>query len=190
LGINKLCYCLVLFRLLFRFILPFLVHEVPRTKNSGFWIPVIQVFASFNLLLSIVVDYRYMIVLFCFVALTMFLTTLSAKSWSNGLFRLWFLPYCWPTVHAGVHRFPKTQEEALVAVLLCLGRFFTSVISYNLLSLLLFCKWLFLRSIDFEYLLVSVWIEGPFGFGLLLSCRITQAFQLYYIFVKFSKVFT
>lgn len=30
----------------------------------------------------------------------------------------------------------------------------------------------------------SVWFEGPFGFGLLLSCRIVQAFQLYFIFVK------
>ncbi|XP_021818478.1 regulator of G-protein signaling 1 isoform X2 [Prunus avium] len=30
----------------------------------------------------------------------------------------------------------------------------------------------------------AVWIEAPLGFGLLLSCRISQAFQLYYIFVK------
>ncbi|XP_047307509.1 regulator of G-protein signaling 1 isoform X2 [Impatiens glandulifera] len=28
------------------------------------------------------------------------------------------------------------------------------------------------------------WIEGPFGFGLLLSCRLVQAFHLYYIFVR------
>ncbi|XP_015572282.1 regulator of G-protein signaling 1 [Ricinus communis] len=30
----------------------------------------------------------------------------------------------------------------------------------------------------------AVWFEGPLGFGLLLSCRIAQAFQLYHIFVK------
>ena len=43
------------FRLLIKATLPFLVHKVPRPKGSGFWIPVIQVFASLNLLLSIVV---------------------------------------------------------------------------------------------------------------------------------------
>lgn len=26
---------------------------------------------------------------------------------------------------------------------------------------------------------LTVWVEGPLGFGLLLSCRIVQAFQLY-----------
>ncbi|KAE9454182.1 hypothetical protein C3L33_13916, partial [Rhododendron williamsianum] len=30
----------------------------------------------------------------------------------------------------------------------------------------------------------QVWVEGPLGFGLLLSCRIVQAFQLYFIFVR------
>lgn len=30
----------------------------------------------------------------------------------------------------------------------------------------------------------AVWVEGPFGFGLLLSCRIAQAFHLYNVFVK------
>ncbi|QHN81480.1 Regulator of G-protein signaling [Arachis hypogaea] len=30
----------------------------------------------------------------------------------------------------------------------------------------------------------AVWVEGPLGFGLMLSCRITQACQLYFIFVK------
>ncbi|PKI77071.1 hypothetical protein CRG98_002574 [Punica granatum] len=30
----------------------------------------------------------------------------------------------------------------------------------------------------------AVWFEGPLGFGLLLSCRIVQAFQLYFIFAK------
>ncbi|XP_058093840.1 regulator of G-protein signaling 1 isoform X2 [Magnolia sinica] len=30
----------------------------------------------------------------------------------------------------------------------------------------------------------AVWVEGPLGFGLLMSCRIVQAFQLYHLFVK------
>ncbi|XP_052204945.1 regulator of G-protein signaling 1 isoform X2 [Diospyros lotus] len=30
----------------------------------------------------------------------------------------------------------------------------------------------------------AVWFEGPLGFGLLLSCRIVQASQLYYIFAR------
>ncbi|XP_072957952.1 regulator of G-protein signaling 1 isoform X1 [Typha angustifolia] len=30
----------------------------------------------------------------------------------------------------------------------------------------------------------AVWAEGPLGFGLLMSCRIVQAFQLYHVFVK------
>ncbi|KAL2332706.1 hypothetical protein Fmac_013919 [Flemingia macrophylla] len=83
---------------------PFLVHKVPRTKGSGFWIPVIQVVASFNLLLSIVMSNNFL--------------KLGERNW-------WQSCYLW----AG-------------------------------------------------------WGEGPLGFGLLLSCRITQASQLYFIFVK------
>ncbi|XP_010682380.2 regulator of G-protein signaling 1 isoform X1 [Beta vulgaris subsp. vulgaris] len=30
----------------------------------------------------------------------------------------------------------------------------------------------------------AVWLEGPFGYGLLLSCRIVQVYHLYFIFVK------
>lgn len=30
----------------------------------------------------------------------------------------------------------------------------------------------------------TVWLEGPFGFGLLMSCRIAQAYRLYFLFVK------
>ncbi|XP_058753968.1 regulator of G-protein signaling 1-like isoform X1 [Vicia villosa] len=84
-------------------IFPFIVHKVPRTKGSGFWIPVIQVVASFNLLLSIMMSNRF----------------LKFEK------RHWMSCYLW-----------------------------------------------------------AVWGEGPLGFGLLLSCRITQAFQLYFIFVK------
>lgn len=47
---------LLTFRLLLWSIFPFVVHKVPRTKGSGFWLPVIQVVASFLLLLSIVVE--------------------------------------------------------------------------------------------------------------------------------------
>lgn len=54
------------FRLLLWSIFPFLVHKVPRTKGSGFWLPVIQVVASFNLLLSIVVNKFFMSMSFIF----------------------------------------------------------------------------------------------------------------------------
>ncbi|PON42340.1 hypothetical protein PanWU01x14_282960 [Parasponia andersonii] len=53
--VSTLCMILLLSRL----ILPFAVHKIPHLKGSGFWIPAIQVFASFNLLLSIVVDYEF-----------------------------------------------------------------------------------------------------------------------------------
>ncbi|KAM5578873.1 hypothetical protein ABKV19_008935 [Rosa sericea] len=43
-----------------KFILPFVVHKLPCAKRSGFWIPVIQVFASFNLVLSIVMSVNFL----------------------------------------------------------------------------------------------------------------------------------
>ncbi|XP_004502347.1 regulator of G-protein signaling 1 isoform X2 [Cicer arietinum] len=85
-------------------IFPFIVHKVPRTKGSGFWIPVIQVVASFIILLSIMMSNNFL--------------KFEKRYW-------WQSCYLW-----------------------------------------------------------AVWGEGPLGFGLLLSCRITQAFQLYFIFVK------
>ncbi|KAJ1422660.1 RGS domain [Sesbania bispinosa] len=85
-------------------IFPFLVHKVPRTKGSSFWIPVIQVVASFNLLLSLVMSNNFL--------------KFEKRHW-------WRSCYLW-----------------------------------------------------------AVWGEGPLGFGLLLSCRITQASQLYFIFVN------
>ncbi|KAA8539257.1 hypothetical protein F0562_025949 [Nyssa sinensis] len=39
---------------------PFLVHKVPCPKGSSFWLPPIQVFASFNLLLSIVMSVNFL----------------------------------------------------------------------------------------------------------------------------------
>ncbi|KAL0297054.1 UNVERIFIED_CONTAM: Regulator of G-protein signaling 1, partial [Sesamum radiatum] len=33
---------------------PYLIHKIPRPKGSSFWLAAIQVFASLNLLLSIV----------------------------------------------------------------------------------------------------------------------------------------
>ncbi|XP_020411121.1 regulator of G-protein signaling 1 isoform X2 [Prunus persica] len=91
-------------RLLSRLILPFAIHKIPLPKRSSFWIPVIQIFASFNLLLSIVMSVNFL--------------KFEKRHW-------WQSCYAW-----------------------------------------------------------AVWIEAPLGFGLLLSCRISQAFQLYYIFVK------
>ncbi|XP_031270045.1 regulator of G-protein signaling 1 isoform X1 [Pistacia vera] len=90
--------------LLSKSLLPFLVHKVPRIQGSGFWIPLIQVFASFNLLLSLM---------------------MSASFFKFRRRHSWQFCYVW-----------------------------------------------------------AVWFEGPLGFGLLLSCRIAQAFQLYYIFVR------
>ncbi|CAN1838538.1 Regulator of G-protein signaling 1 [Linum perenne] len=90
--------------LLSKSVIPCLVHSVPRTNGSGFWFPVIQVFGSFNLLLSLVV----------------------------GLACL---------LHS-----PDVLSEFIM--------------------------------------FLAVWFEGPLGFGLILSCRIAQTFQLYFIFVK------
>lgn len=59
----------------------------------------------------------------------------------------------------------------------------SSLIFFMLLLQFFICEYpLFVYYLN--YLLLSVWIEAPLGFGLLLSCRISQAFQLYYIFVK------
>ncbi|KAI5352157.1 PREDICTED: regulator of G-signaling [Prunus dulcis] len=99
-AISAVCFILLLSRL----ILPFAIHKIPLPKRSSFWIPVIQIFASFNLLLSIVMSVNFL--------------KFEKRHW-------WQSCYAW-----------------------------------------------------------AVWIEAPLGFGLLLSCRISQAFQLYYIFVK------
>jgi len=53
-------------RLLLWSIFPFIVHKVPRTKGSGFWIPVIQVAASFILLVSLVVEMSSLCLSFIF----------------------------------------------------------------------------------------------------------------------------
>ncbi|CAN0929305.1 Regulator of G-protein signaling 1 [Linum grandiflorum] len=95
---------LSLMLLLSKSVVPCLVHSVPRTNGSGFWFPVIQLFGSFNLLLSLVMSVNFL--------------KLEKNHW-------WSSCYLW-----------------------------------------------------------GVWFEGPLGFGLILSCRIAQAFQLYFIFVK------
>ncbi|KAM2334098.1 hypothetical protein ACFXTH_011692 [Malus domestica] len=99
-AISAVCFIL----LLSRAILPFAVLKIPLPKRSGFWIPVIQIYASLNLLLSLVMSLNFL--------------KFKKTYW-------WHSCYFW-----------------------------------------------------------AVWIEAPLGFGLLLSCRISQAFQLYYIFVK------
>ena len=71
-------------RLLSRLIIPFVVHKIPRSKGSGFWIPTIQVFASFNLILSIVVDYEFP---FC---LALAIYQLILKLWVQTCIKLWF----------------------------------------------------------------------------------------------------
>ncbi|KAM1303723.1 hypothetical protein ACFX13_021661 [Malus domestica] len=99
-AISAVCFILLLSRV----ILPFAVHKIPLPKRSSFWIPVIQIYASFNLLLSLVMSLNFL--------------KFEKTYW-------WQSCYLW-----------------------------------------------------------AVWIGAPLGFGLLLSCRISQAFQLYYIFVK------
>nr|KJB50303.1 hypothetical protein B456_008G162700 [Gossypium raimondii] len=91
-------------RLIGRSTFPFFIHKVPIAKGSAFWIPVIQVIASFNFLLAIVMAVNFL--------------KYKKSHW-------WLSCYVW-----------------------------------------------------------AVWLEGPLGFGLLMSCRIAQAFQLYYVFVK------
>ncbi|XP_042521295.1 regulator of G-protein signaling 1-like isoform X2 [Macadamia integrifolia] len=95
---------LALIMLLIRSILPFTVHKVPRTKGSSFWLQIIQIVASFNLIFSIVISVKFL--------------RFKKRNW-------WQSCYIW-----------------------------------------------------------AVWFEGPLGFGLLLSCRIVQAYQLYHLFVK------
>lgn len=90
--------------LLLKATLPYMIHKIPRPKGSSFWLVAIQVIASLNLVLSIVMALNFL--------------KFRKRHW-------WRSCYLW-----------------------------------------------------------AVWIEGPLGFGVLLSCRITQIFQLYYIFVK------
>ncbi|XP_024989777.1 regulator of G-protein signaling 1 [Cynara cardunculus var. scolymus] len=90
--------------LFLRSTLPFLIHKVPRPKGSSFWIPAIQIIASFNLLLSL--------------AMSLNVVRFHRRHW-------WQSCYLW-----------------------------------------------------------GVWVNGPLGFGLLLSCRIIQATHLYSVFVK------
>ncbi|KAJ8548325.1 hypothetical protein K7X08_030794 [Anisodus acutangulus] len=90
--------------LLLKATLPYMIHKIPRPKGSSFWLVSVQVIASLNLVLSIVMALNFL--------------KFRNRHW-------WRSCYLW-----------------------------------------------------------AVWIEGPLGFGLLLSCRITQIFQLYYIFVK------
>ncbi|KZV14971.1 regulator of G-protein signaling 1-like [Dorcoceras hygrometricum] len=94
----------LLYRLLAKAAAPYVIHRIPRPKGSGFWLAVVQVFASFSLLLSIVMGLGFL--------------RFRRRHW-------WISCYVW-----------------------------------------------------------AVWGEGPLGFGLLMSCRITQAFQLYNIFVR------
>ncbi|KAI7757559.1 hypothetical protein M8C21_005560 [Ambrosia artemisiifolia] len=90
--------------LVLRSTLPFIIHKVPRPKGSSFWLPTIQIMASFNLLLSL--------------AMSLNVVRFQRRHW-------WQSCYIW-----------------------------------------------------------AVWVDGPLGFGLLLSCRLIQAAHLYCVFVK------
>ncbi|KAH9708474.1 Regulator of G-protein signaling 1 [Citrus sinensis] len=69
---------------------------------------------------------------------------------------------------SAVRQFLEISKEALVAVLLHLGRCFAATVVV----------------VARTFLVVFYSVSGPLGFGLLMSCRIAQAFQLYYIFVR------
>ncbi|KAK9675475.1 hypothetical protein RND81_11G009400 [Saponaria officinalis] len=91
-------------RLIARSAFPFLIYKLSIPKGSAFWIPAIQIVASFNLLASTVMSVN--------------MIKFEKRYW-------WQSCYLW-----------------------------------------------------------AVWAEGPFGFGLLLSCRIVQVYHLYFVFVK------
>uniref|UniRef100_A0A3Q7GHR0 Uncharacterized protein n=1 Tax=Solanum lycopersicum TaxID=4081 RepID=A0A3Q7GHR0_SOLLC len=62
-GIDHLSF---LCRLLLKATLPYMIHKIPRSKGSSFWLVAIQVIASLNLLLSIVVStfhFLYMVLM-------------------------------------------------------------------------------------------------------------------------------
>ncbi|KAL2903492.1 Regulator of G-protein signaling 1 [Bienertia sinuspersici] len=100
-SISALC----VFLLLARSAIPFLYYKLSIPKGSAFWVPAIQILASLDLMVAIVMSVN--------------LIKIEKRHW------WWNSCYIW-----------------------------------------------------------AVWLEGPFGFGLLLSCRIVQVFHLYFIFVK------
>ncbi|KNA20684.1 hypothetical protein SOVF_049790 isoform B [Spinacia oleracea] len=95
---------LSLLLLLARSAFPFLFYKLSIPKGSAFWVPAMQILASINFLVSVVMSVN--------------LIKIERRHW-------WQSCYFW-----------------------------------------------------------AVWLEGPFGFGLLLSCRIVQVYHLYFIFVK------
>ncbi|XXG88978.1 hypothetical protein AAC387_Pa12g1091 [Persea americana] len=80
-----------------------------------------------------------------------------------------------------VYKIPRTKSSGIWLLVL---QTFASV--NFLLSLVMFLSYLkFKRGHWWRSCYIwAVWVEGPFGFGLLMCCRIVQAFQLYYLFVK------
>ncbi|XP_070019288.1 regulator of G-protein signaling 1 isoform X2 [Nicotiana sylvestris] len=79
-----------------------------------------------------------------------------------------------------IHKIPRPKGSSFWLVAIQVLASFNLLLSIIALNFLKFRKRHWWRSCY----LWAVWIEGPLGFGLLLSCRITQIFQLYYIFVK------
>lgn len=80
-----------------------------------------------------------------------------------------------------VYKIPRTKSSGIWLLIL------QTIASFNFLfSLVMAVGFLkFKRRRHWQSCYIwAVWGEGPFGFGLLMSCRIVQAFQLYYLFVK------
>lgn len=115
---------IIIFRLLSRLLFPFLIHKIPRTNGSGFWIPVIQVFGSFNLLLSIVVGYRFICFFYVFSAFIKWACFVGVLALQPKLI-------CFFSFYADVYQFPEIWKESLVAILLCLGRLSSSFETIN-----------------------------------------------------------
>lgn len=158
--------------------MPYLIHKIPRPKGSGFWLVVIQVFASFNLLLSIVV-FSYFIFSLYFSPNSNFAVSRCTSHFAYIFVRVGCGRCRWPLVFWGT-------EGVTGGVLAIYGLVILLQRESSLIILSINCIFQYHSCISW-YLnvrLLPVWVEGPLGFGLLLSCRIVQAFQLYNIFVK------
>ena len=159
-------------RLLAKAGVPYLIHKIPRPKGSGFWLVAMQVIASFNLLLSIVVlsfsfslsPYSTFDVSRCTFRFTYMLNVVWSIQMALGFLRF-RRKHWWSSCYIWAGKFTTAWLYEYLRVICCL-------LNHSCISLYLIVR------------MFPVWVEGPLGFGLLLSCRIVQAFQLYNLFVK------
>ena len=143
--------------------IPFLIHKVPRPKGSSFWLPTIQIIASFNFLLSLLV------MLFKTLSFCILLFFIVNYHCVLNLFYL----------HTDFTSCCVVSKAAFVY-----GPVYSLI--FSLISKLLLCAHfcLYINLCQSQFFLVSVWVNGLLGFGLLLSFHLIQAAHLYFIFVK------